>query len=108
MDWKEYNEARRCRGLLDDPFHIKALDKKLKEMENSEVKKQSYYYRNGIEVKDIIKQIYQFFGDDLTSWESACIYNIVKYLLRAKYKDNAQKDLDKTIVNLEWLKEEWQ
>ena len=72
----------------------------------NEVEKQNYYNRNGIEAKDIISAIYQFYGSDLSSWESACIYNIIKYLMRYKYKENPEKDLDKLVVNVNWLKKE--
>lgn len=70
------------------------------------VENQSYYNRNGVEVKDVIQKVYQFFGDDLTGWESACIYNILKYLMRYKYKENPKDDLDKLMVNVKWLKKE--
>lgn len=91
MYWAKCDQARTCRN--DDPL--------------SEVEQQDYYYRNGIHVKDVIDQVYQFFGDDLTSWEAAGIYNIMKYLMRYKYKENPQKDLDKIAVNVEWLKSEF-
>lgn len=67
------------------------------------VKRQDYYYRNGIEVIDVINTVFKFFGSDLSSMESACIYNILKYLMRYKYKGNPEQDLRKVIVNIEWL-----
>lgn len=134
MDWAEYEEAKRCRSLDQDldsdekltrRYWVKKIEEDkeeknwegwMKMLENigvdvkeepvSEVEKQNYYNRNGIEAKDIIRAIYQYYGSDLSSWEAACIYNIVKYLMRYKYKGNAKKDLDKLIVNVNWLKKE--
>ena len=83
MDWAEYEEAKRCRGLDQDLDPV--------EEPVSEVEKQNYYNRNGIEAKDIIRAIYQYYGSDL---------------MRYKYKGNAKKDLDKSIVNVIWLKKE--
>ena len=70
------------------------------------IQKQNYYYRNGVEVKDVIREVLNFFGDDLTGYEASCVYNILKYLMRYKFKDNPKQDLDKAIVEIEWLKEE--
>ena len=72
----------------------------------SKVKKQNYYNRNGVEVITIIRKIYDFFGSDLNSFEAACIYNILKYLMRYKYKDNPKQDLKKINVIVNWLKDE--
>lgn len=145
MDWVEYKEAKRCRGLdqdfdpVEEPVSeekswydwksmlerigvtvteansyydfIEPMKEELVEAEEieepvNEVEKQNYYNRNGIEVKNVIRDIYRFFGSDLSSWESACIYNIMKYLMRYKYKGNSEEDLDKLIVNVNWLKKE--
>ncbi len=106
MTWKEYDLARYCRCLdelnetEDECYTGVNPDDTPKKVE-----KQDYYYRNGIQVKDVINQVYQFFGEDLSSWEAACIYNILKYLMRYKYKENPKQDLDKLIVNIKWLKE---
>lgn len=70
---------------------------------NSKVEKQSYYYRNDVEVKDVIKTIYKFYGSDLSSFEASCIYNIMKYLMRYKYKEKPKQDLKKLKVNVDWL-----
>lgn len=70
------------------------------------VQKQNYYYRNGIEVKDIIRDVLDFFGSDLTGYEASCVYNVLKYLMRYKFKGNPEQDLNKAIIELEWLKDE--
>lgn len=66
----------------------------------------TYYKRHGIEVKDVLDQIYTFFDNDITPKEGAYIFNIVKYLMRYKFKDDPISDLEKLETYLEWLKEE--
>lgn len=68
-------------------------------------KKPSHYYRNGVEVREILELIFKFFGDDVTAEEGGVIFNIVKYLMRYKFKGNPIKDLDKLSVYLDWLKD---
>ena len=72
----------------------------------NKVEHQFYYKRNGIEAKDVIRLVLEFLGDGVTNYEAACVYNVMKYLMRYKFKDNPKQDLDKAIVEIKWLKEE--
>lgn len=65
-----------------------------------------HYKRNGISVNgDILKVIYDFYGNDLTAKEGFYIGNIIKYLMRFQYKDDPISDLDKLIRYAEMLKD---
>lgn len=57
--------------------------------------KNDYYNRNGVQVMEILNSIYQFFGDDLNAKEGFYIGNIIKYLMRYKFKGDPNRDLDK-------------
>ena len=57
-----------------------------------------YYNRNGVEVYDILNLVYQFFGDDLNAKEGFYIGNIIKYLMRYKFKNDPVSDLRKIEV----------
>ena len=72
----------------------------------NKVEHQSYYKRNGIEAKDVIRLVLEFLGDGITNYEAACVYNVLKYLMRYKFKGNPEQDLNKAIIELEWLKDE--
>ena len=68
--------------------------------------KQSHYKRNNVEVRDVLNLIFKFFQDDLTSMEASCIFNIIKYVMRCKYKGDHAADIEKAKTYLDWLDEE--
>ena len=72
----------------------------------NKVKHQSYYKRNGIEASGIIRLVLEFLGDGITGYEAFCVANVLKYVLRYKFKGKPKEDLDKARTYLEFLKEE--
>ena len=64
----------------------------------------NYYKPHGTEAWDVIDSVLSFYGADLKGAEPFYIGNILKYLLRYKYKGQAQSDLDKLIRYVEKLK----
>lgn len=66
----------------------------------------NYYNRNGVEVYEILDLIYKFFGDDLNAKEGFYVGNIVKYLMRYKFKGDPSGDLEKLEEYLEYLRYE--
>ena len=68
--------------------------------------KMDYYERNDVKVFDIIDLTYKFFGDDINSKEAFYIGNIIKYLMRYKFKGDPNRDLDKLDDYLNLLNEE--
>ena len=57
----------------------------------------NHYKPNDIEAYDIINTVFTYFGSDLTNIEAFYIGNILKYLLRYKYKGQKEDDLKKLI-----------
>lgn len=55
-----------------------------------------HYNKNGIECFDIIKA---FFGNN--TFESFCLCNALKYIIRSRHKGNYLKDLEKAKFYLE-------
>lgn len=66
----------------------------------------NYYHRNGIEVMDVIKMMNQFFGSAMSGVEHGYIFNVIKYLMRYKFKEDPVKDLNKAKVYIDYLIEE--
>lgn len=70
-----------------------------------EEERNDYYKRNGVEVKEILSLIYRFFGDDLNAQEGFYLGNVIKYLMRFKFKGNPEQDLNKLEEYLSWLRD---
>lgn len=66
-------------------------------------KNSNYYKPHDIEAWDLIDQVLSYYGSDLTNVECFYIGNILKYLLRFKYKDQKKEDLKKLIKYVEKL-----
>ena len=65
----------------------------------------NYYKPHDIEAWDVIEKVLSFYGSDLTGAECFYIGNILKYLLRFKYKGQAQSDLEKVKVYVDKIME---
>ena len=57
--------------------------------------KTDYYTHNNIEAMEIIETVMKYFGNDIDGMEAFMIGNILKYLLRFKYKDSVKSNMDK-------------
>ena len=64
----------------------------------------NHYKPNDIEAYDIINTVFTYFGSDLTNTEAFYIGNILKYLLRYKYKGQKEDDIEKLIEYAKKLK----
>ena len=64
----------------------------------------NHYKPNDIEAYDIINTVFTYFGSDLTNIEAFYIGNILKYLLRYKYKGQKEDDIEKLIEYAKKLK----
>ena len=64
----------------------------------------NHYKPHDIEAYDIINTVFAYFDSDLTSIEAFYIGNILKYLLRYKYKGQKEDDIDKLIAYAKKLK----
>lgn len=62
-----------------------------------------YYDKGGIKSLDIIKAK---LPNTFTPFQTGLYWNILKYALRAPYKEQLHSDLDKLIQYAQWLKEE--
>ena len=60
-----------------------------------ERKKPNHYYHNGIMAWDIIDRIMDYYGNEIDGSLGFYLGNIFKYLLRFKFKGQAQSDLEK-------------
>ena len=65
----------------------------------------NHYYHNGIMAWDIIDKIMEYYGNDVDGSLGFYLGNIFKYLLRFKYKDQAQSDLEKVKVYIDRIME---
>ena len=65
----------------------------------------NHYFHNGIMAWDIIDQIMDYYGNDVDGSLGFYLGNIFKYLLRFKYKDQAQSDLEKVKVYIDRIME---
>lgn len=66
----------------------------------------SYYKPHDVSAWDLIESVLEYYGNDLSPSECFDIGNILKYLLRFKYKGQALSDLDKAIDYLKRVKRE--
>lgn len=64
----------------------------------------NYYKPHDTEAWDLIDQVLTYYGSDLTGGEPFYIGNIMKYLLRYKYKGKAEEDINKLIRYAQKLK----
>lgn len=62
-----------------------------------------YYDKGGIKTLDIIKAK---LPDTFTPYQNGLYWNILKYALRAPYKEQLHSDLDKLIQYAQWLKDD--
>ena len=65
----------------------------------------NHYLHNGIMAWDIIDKIMDYYGNDIDGSLGFYLGNIFKYLLRFKYKDQAQSDLEKVKVYVDRIME---
>ena len=66
----------------------------------------TYYKQNGVNCLKVIKSVIQFWGNNAKGIKAFYLGNILKYIIRAPYKGDYKKDLDKAIDYLEKLKNE--
>ena len=106
-------EGRKARLYRDGELEqVKAFNSMYDELEDSTLylfqsaTDHSYYNPNGIVAWDLIDTVLSFYGSDLSPSECFNIGNILKYLLRFKYKGQALSDLDKAIDYLKRVKRE--
>ena len=81
--------------MLDE---LQVVDDKREEAENIPKKSPSYYDVGGISVNDVIRA--KLTPEEYAGW---CKGNILKYTMRAKYKEDEQKDLKKAADYMRWL-----
>ena len=81
--------------MLDE---LQVVDDKREEAENISKNSSSYYDIGGISVNDVIRA--KLTPEEYAGW---CKGNILKYTMRAKYKENENKDLKKAADYMRWL-----
>lgn len=81
--------------MLDE---LQVVDDKREEAENISKNSSSYYDVGGISVNDVIRA--KLTLEEYAGW---CKGNILKYTMRAKYKEHEQKDLKKAADYMRWL-----
>ena len=88
--------------MLDE---LQVVDDKHEDAENISKNSPSYYDVGGISVNDVIISVNDVIRAKLTPEEYAgwCKGNILKYTMRAKYKEDEQKDLKKAADYMRWL-----
>ena len=87
-------------GLFEDDMldELQVVDDKREEAENISKNSSSYYDVGGISVNDVIRA--KLTPEEYAGW---CKGNILKYTMRAKYKEDEQKDLKKAADYMRWL-----
>ena len=78
--------------------YIVPVEDEKEEIENIPQTSPSYYDIGGISVNDVIRA--KLTPEEYAGW---CKGNILKYTMRAKYKEDEQKDLKKAADYMRWL-----
>lgn len=77
---------------------LQIVEDEKEEIENIPQTSPSYYDVGGISVNDVIRA--KLTPEEYAGW---CKGNILKYTMRAKYKEDEQKDLKKAADYMRWL-----
>ena len=96
-EWEELNEKydtpEAWEEFFDSTFS-KPVRIKLTSDYDEVTKPYHYCITDDVEVMDVIKWVFEGSEIDLTPWKAACLYAVIKYLLRCTRKKGEQ-DIDK-------------